>query len=110
MRVIPAAVLTPVVGLLHPYVPGLTEPVLLQALQAIGTAPATISDPAARRLLSLKEAGRATGFSEWTMRRMVIRGLIEGRKVGVQWRIPVSAIEELARAHTAADGQGGDNP
>jgi excisionase family DNA binding protein len=95
VRPIPANVLNGFCTTLDTYIPGVTPTVFVAAFLAYG-ADAPAADPAARRSLSLRESGRALGLSEWTVRRMVLDGRIRGRKIGSQWRVPVTEIEALA--------------
>ena len=96
IRSIPPNTLAAVAALLGPYAADASPATIIEALKAHGTgAPA---DPACRRLLSLREAGRALGVSEWTCRRLVLAGKLPSVKVGSQWRVPLAAIEALSQA------------
>jgi excisionase family DNA binding protein len=48
------------------------------------------------RLLPLEQVADALAVSVCTVRRMLKGGRLPGRKVGGQWRVPLSAIEALA--------------
>jgi excisionase family DNA binding protein len=98
VKAIPASTLTAIAALLSPYAPDASPTAIVEALQGHDRKPVA-ADPAARRMLSLKEAGRAVGISEWTIRRMILDGRVQGRKVGSQWRVPLAAIEALAGAN-----------
>ena len=55
------------------------------------------------RMLRLEEAAKAVALSICTLRRMVKDGRLVGRKVGGQWRVPLSAIEALAEVPALCD-------
>ncbi len=94
MRAIPAAVATPVVGLLSPYVPGLTEPLLVQALEGIGR---TGRPQALPECLTRAEFGRATRLSEASITRMIRDGRLPVVRFGRAVRIPRAAVEALVQ-------------
>jgi excisionase family DNA binding protein len=48
------------------------------------------------RMLRLKPTAKALDMAVCTVRRMLHDGRLPGRKVGGQWRVPLSAIEALA--------------
>jgi hypothetical protein len=101
LQSIPPSILCAIVALLLPFVPEATPATILAALRAFETTPAP-PDPTARKWLSLREAGKVMGKSEWSARRMVLAGTLPARKIGGVWRVPVSALDALA-ADTSID-------
>jgi excisionase family DNA binding protein len=99
LRAVPPNVLNAVSSLLQPYVPDASPTVIVEALQAHGDGPP--ADPSARRMLSLREAGRALGFSQYTARRRVADGTLPAVRIGGVFRVPVSAIEDLAHGRVS---------
>jgi len=96
VRQVPPNVLAAVSALLTPYCADATPTTIVAALQAHGAGPA--ADPAARRLLSLREAGHALGFSAHTARRRVADGTLKAVRIGGVFRIPVTEIDALVAA------------
>ncbi len=95
LKPVPANTLAAVAALLGPYVdPGVSPQDIVAAIKSHDAKPA--ADPAARRVLSLKEAGKALGLSWWTVRRMAVDGRIGAVRIGVQWKVPLSEIEAKA--------------
>jgi hypothetical protein len=50
--------------------------------------------------VTLSEAVKATGVTDRTLRRWLDKGVLKGRQVespyGVQWLVPLSAVQEIA--------------
>jgi len=100
LRQVPPNVLAAVSALLTPFCPDASPTAIVAALQAHGAGPA--ADPAARRLLTMREAGRALGVSSYTIRRRVADGTLTAVRFGGQWRVPVTSVEAVA-APTAVE-------
>ena len=49
----------------------------------------------AERLYTLKEASEALGISPLTLRKWIIAGQIVGTKIGKQWRITESDLQDF---------------
>lgn len=98
IRAIPQNTLAGVAALIGPYVPDATPATILQALKAYGN-DGQATAPYAQKLLTLAQAAKVMGTSPWTVRRLAIAGKLRATRVGVQWRIPAAAIEELAENH-----------
>jgi excisionase family DNA binding protein len=92
LKPVPANTLAAIAALLGPYVEQELAPHdILAAIRGHDGRAAV--DPAARRVLSLSEAGNALGVTKWTVRRMAMDGRIESLKIGSLWKIPLSAID-----------------
>jgi excisionase family DNA binding protein len=97
VRTIPAEVQNIVAGILAPYVPGLTPTVHIAALRSFESdKPEGTKRTPPPRMVSLEASAKALDVSVCTLRRMVKDGRLVGRKVGGQWRVPLSAIQTLA--------------
>lgn len=55
----------------------------------------------AERLYTVEEAAEALGISSQTMGKWLRAGKIRGVKVGRLWRVPESALDEVAQRGTA---------
>ena len=99
-RQIPAAVLSPVVGLLRPYRPDLTETALVQALEhcVVGVQPAPMPEA-----LTKAEYGRAVRRSLASVNRDLKTGRLPFVKIGRSVRIPRTAVEHLLAADQPKD-------
>jgi excisionase family DNA binding protein len=104
LRAVPPNVLNAVSALLLPFAPDASPTAIVAALQAHGATAARATDPAARRMLSLREAGRALGFSEFTARRRVADGTLQAIRIGGVFRVPVAAVEALAASAAPVEG------
>ena len=97
VRKIPAEVLNAYSAGLTSYVPDLTPTRFVAALQAFEPdKPEGTKHTPPPRMLRLEQAAEALALSTCSVRRMVKDGRLPGRKVGGQWRVPLSAIEALA--------------
>jgi excisionase family DNA binding protein len=97
VHTIPAEVLTAIVALLAGCVPDLTPTRFVAALQSFEPDNDEGTDrPPPPRMLSLEQTAKALDVSVCTLRRMVKDGRLPGRKVGGQWRVPLSAVKALA--------------
>lgn len=52
--------------------------------------------------LSVSEAARLAGVSEWTMRRLLRKGLAGSRKVGSRWQVEAAAWQSYVEARTVS--------
>ena len=55
--------------------------------------------PQTTKLLSLKEASKIVGLSDWTLRRWALQGRIASVCLGRRRLIPASVIDELIRSN-----------
>jgi len=102
LKPVPPHVLTPIVGILGHYKPGLTELLLVEALERVGVAPQA---PDLQASLTKAEVARLGKVSLRTVNRWIRRGDLTARKIGRLVRIPRSAAEALLSAPAAAEGR-----
>lgn len=50
-------------------------------------------------LIPLGQAAKRTSQSEWTLRRLMRRGKLEGAKVGRDWFLTVAEVDRLAKEY-----------
>ncbi|MBI4506632.1 MAG: hypothetical protein HY691_13940 [Chloroflexi bacterium] len=43
-------------------------------------------------MVGVSQTARALGFTAWQVRQMIREGKLQARKVGNEWRIPLSAV------------------
>jgi len=95
-------VLSPVVGLLQPYHPSLTERLLVEALARIDVVP---QGPDLLAPLTKAEVARLGQVSLRTVTRWIERGDLPARKIGRLVRVPRRAVEALLSAPAASEGR-----
>ncbi len=56
--------------------------------------------------LNVKDAASALAVSPYTLREWLKTGKVRGVKIGTKWRVPHSALVELAKGTSATTGAG----
>jgi excisionase family DNA binding protein len=79
---------------------GARAPTVHALVRALGVEPMLFvsDDPMGLTLLTTEEAGTQLDVSARRVRTWLTEGVLEGRKVSGQWRVPAIAVMELARS------------